>query len=310
MRWPPEQRLAGIGPAERARERSMLLGAVLDCAIVVPMMAAGVWANSLTLIGESLRAVLLIALELYLLALLRRIHRGRMAEYEYGAAKLEQFGNLLVGAAMLLGASWVLGTAALRLAAPPGQPALGMAAAALVAAVNVGINGVVFHAIWRAGRDGTSIILAGQIRSRLAKLIASGLAAGAIAVNALAGEGATGRAADTAGSLLVAVTMIALGVGMWREALPHLVDRRLDEARQVAINRVLARHFAAYEELGTVRTRLVGRGAAVELTLGFAPGRPIGEIQRVVDTVAADLRALVPGAQVTVTPVAAGATAT
>ena len=40
MRWPPEQRLAGIGPAERARERSMLLGAVLDCAIVVPIAPA------------------------------------------------------------------------------------------------------------------------------------------------------------------------------------------------------------------------------------------------------------------------------
>lgn len=305
MRAPREP--ATLGPAERARERSMLLGAVLDCGIVVPMLAAGVWANSLTLIGESLRAVLLIALELYLLVMLRRIHRGRMAEYEYGAAKLEQFGNLLVGAAMLLGASWVLGTAALRLAAPPRQPALGMAAAALVAALNVGINAVVFHAIWRAGRDGTSIILAGQIRSRLAKLIASGLAALAIAANAVWGEGTVGRVADTTGSVLVAVTMVALGAGMWREALPHLVDRRLDEARQVAINRVLARHFAAYEALGPVRSRLVGRGAAVELTLGFAPARPIGEIQRVVDAVAADLRDLIPGAQVTVTPVAAGA---
>ncbi len=282
----------------------MLLGAVLDCAIVVPMAGAGLWANSLTLVGESLRAVLLIALELSLLALLRRIHRERMADYEYGAAKLEQFGNLLVGTAMLLGAAWVLGTAAMRLAAPPRQPALGMAVAALVAAINVGINAVVLHAIWRAGRDGTSIILVGQIRSRLAKLVASGLAAGAITVNALWGEDTPGRVADAVGSGLVAVTMVALGVGMWRDALPHLLDRRLDEARQVAINRALARHFAQYDALGAVRSRLVGRGAAVELTLGFAATRTIGEVQRVVDAVAEDLRALIPGALVTVTPVA------
>lgn len=269
----------------------MPLGCVLDCGIVVPMLLAGLWANSLTPLGETLRAGLLIGLEVFLLVMLRRIHRRRFAAYDYGAA-------------MLLGAAWVLGAALIRLSDPPSQPAIGVAAAALVAFANLGVNAAVLRAVWRAGRDGTSIIMAGQIRSRIARLVASVLAAGAIAVNAVWGAEGPGRLADVAGSILVVVTMVALGTGLWREALPHLLDRSLDEARQAAISRVLARRFAAYGSLGAVRSRFAGRGALVEVTPGFAAARRIGEIQGVADAVAEDIRALIPDAQVTVTPVA------
>ncbi len=205
---------------------------------------------------------------------------------------------------MLLGAAWILATAFWRLSHPPAQPALGVATAAVVAFVNVAINAVVLRSVWLAGRSGTSIILSGQIRSRVAQLAASALAACAIAANAVWGPEGLGRLADTAGSLLVIVTMAVLGFGMWRDALPHLFDRTLDESRQVAINRALVRRFADYDALGTVRSRLVGREAFIEITLGFRAQRTIGEIQHVTDAVADDIRELIPGAAVVVTPVA------
>lgn len=288
----------------------MLLGCALDVGIIGPMLVAGLWANSLTLLGEYLRAGLLTALEIYLFSTLRRIHRRRFGAYDYGAGKLEQFGNLLVGGAMLLAAAWILGSALFRLTNPPSQPAFGIAAAAAVALVNFGINAVALVAVGRAGRDGTSIILTGQIRSRISKFVASALATAAIAVNAVWGAEGPGPLGDVADSVLVVVvvvTMVALGAGLWRDALPPLLDRSLDETRQVAINQVLARHFRAYDALGAIRSRVLGREAIVKVTLGFAAGRSIGEIRGVADAIAEDIRALSTGALVTVTPVTVGA---
>jgi divalent metal cation (Fe/Co/Zn/Cd) transporter len=138
----------------------------------------------------------------------------------------------------------------------------------------------------------------------MAKVVASGLAAAAIAANATWGAAEVGRLADIAGAVLATITMLTLGIGMWRGALPHLLDRSLDEARQIAINRVLARRFADYDALGPVRSRLVGNEALVELTLGFAPWRTIGDIQHIADAVGDEVRTLIPQARVTVTPIA------
>ena len=105
---------ARISAEQRHCERSMMLGLVLDLGIVVPMAGAAIWANSLTLLGECLRAGLMIALEVFLLAVLRRIHRRQLVGYDYGTGKLKEFGNLLVGSAMLLGAAWIGATAGFR----------------------------------------------------------------------------------------------------------------------------------------------------------------------------------------------------
>src|SRR5262249_15174130 len=156
----------------------------------------------------------------------------------------------------------------------------------------------------RAGRDGHSLILNGQIRSRMAKLVASALAATAIAVNAVWGAEGPGRFADTAGSALVVITMVTLGIGMWRAALPDLFDRTLDETHQEAINRALVHCYADYDALGPVRSRLVGREALIDVTLGFAATRTIGEIQQVTNSVGDDIRAQIRDAIVVVTPIA------
>ena len=47
----------GISPVERTRERSMALCCALDLAILLPMLTASIWSNSLTLMGETLRGV-------------------------------------------------------------------------------------------------------------------------------------------------------------------------------------------------------------------------------------------------------------
>ena len=294
--------------AALARERSILLACALDLVLIVPYFLVGLYANTLTLVAEAMRGVLMVGLEVILWVMLRRIHRGRTTEYDYGVGKLEQFANLSIGVAMGALGVWLLLAAIGRWGAPEEQDALGMVLASVAALVNLVLNGVSLRALWLAGRDGTSAIMTVQIRSRTVKLVASAVVAVAILVNAgtdiLHGPGWLAPAAEAAGTVFVGLVMIQLCVSLWREAVPHLLDRSLDEARQASINRALARHFSDYDALLGVRSRIAGKQAYVDIALGFAPGRRIGEIQRVADAVAGDLGDLIPGSVVTVTPAA------
>lgn len=280
----------------------MLLAALSDLVLIAGLFATGLWANSLMILAEGVRALLLVMLEFLLLLLLMRIQRGRTHDFDYGAGKLEQFANAGIGTAMgLAGVSVAVG-AAYRWFHPPDQAGLGLAFAAAVGAANLVQNAVVFRALWLAGRDGGSVILTGQVRTRLAKLVSSVLVLIALLVNLVFQGGPIGHIAEVAGSAFVAFVMLQLAVAMWREALPSLLDRTLEEHQQQRINRALAAHFEAYDSLFAVRSRLSGNTPHVEIELGFGPERTMADVQAVADAVKGAVVALIPGAVVTVVP--------
>lgn len=294
------------GGAERqaamARERAMMTGAVLDVSINLTKLVAAIWANSLTLLGDWLRGALLTILDIFLLALMRRIHRGRIGGYDYGTRKLEQFLNLLVGSAMILAAFWLGVTTFLRSGSHPVQSAGGLTFAVAAAVGNLLINAYVLTRLWHAARDGVSIIMSGQVASRLMKTLASIGVAAAIAANLAFRGTAIGDWADVVGSVLVVVTMLGFGAKIIGDSLPHLLDRALAEPRQSAINQALAHHFEHYEELLAVRTRTEGRDAWIEIEMGFAPDRALAEVEEVAERIAQQVQQLIPQAQVLVIP--------
>lgn len=293
-----------ISEVARKRERSMVIACGSDIAIWLSYVVAAVWSNSLTMLAETVRGTLVLVLEGILLLLLRRIHRRKIRNYDYGVGQIEQFANLGIGLAMGVTGLWIGTAAAYRWWNPPDQASVGLAFAAAAGLVNVFQNGLAFWALWQAGRDGTSVIMMGQIRTRLAKLISSAVVLCALVVNAVFGDGPIGVAADVVGSLFIALVMLELAVSMWRRSLPSLLDRTLEEAQQERINRALIIHFEDYDALISVRSRVSGNTPLVEIALGMAPGRTMGEVQGAVDRIATEIRDLIPGAAVTVVPVA------
>lgn len=285
------------------RERSMLLAALSDLVLIAGQFTTAVFANSLMMLAEAVRAFLLVVLELVLLGVLRRIHRGRMHDFDYGAGKVEQFANLSVALGMGLAGLWVGAGAAYRWWHPPEQVEAGLVFAVAVGALNALQNAYVFRALWRAGGDGRSVIMMGQVRTRLAKLISSAIVLVALTVNASFPGGTVALVAEVAGSGFVALVMVQLAVSMARQSLPSLLDRTLEEKQQHLINRALVRHFDRYDALVSVRSRLSGNMPCVDVVLGFAPERRMDDVQGVTDQVAGEVQALIPGAQVTVTPV-------
>lgn len=291
-----------IDPAARERERSILIASLCDIALIAPFLSVGLWANSLMMLAECARGTLLVVLELLLLVLMRRIHRGRIHDYDYGSGKIEQFANAGIGTAMGLAGVWVGLGSLWRWFHPPAQDQFSLLVVAGLGGINLVLNGYMLWKLWRAGRDGASIILTGQVKTRLVKTLSSGIVMAAFCVNAVFVEGVIGQAAELIGGLFIAAAMIQLSVSMWREALPSLLDRTLEEAQQRLINRALATHFDAYDSFIGVRSRLAGNTPHIQIDLGFSAARTLGDVEDVSDRVRREIIDLLPGAVVTVLP--------
>jgi divalent metal cation (Fe/Co/Zn/Cd) transporter len=284
----------------RRREAALLSGNLLDLAISIAMAVVAVWSNSLSLLADLLRGTPQMAIGFVLYGLMRRIHRGRLTEYDYGTRKVEQFANLVAGSVLILAALWLVLRMLARHALPEEQPALGLLAALGVGLLNFAINVGVLLALWRAARGGGSLILRGQVLTRLSMTIASGCVAVAIAVNTVLAGSFAGVLADLAGTAVVVVMMLGFGGRLVGEAVPHLLDRALGERHQVLVNKALVERFEGYDGLVAVRTRTEGLLPWVEVELAFAPDRPVGEATAEADRLADAVRAQIPDARVLV----------
>jgi cation diffusion facilitator family transporter len=289
---------------ERARERAMILGVTTGLLFGLMMVGCGLWSRSLTLFADSIRAVLLASLDCFVLLVLRRIHRGQLSGFEYGHGKVEYFLNLLVAAGLILAAIGLAGLGVIRSSQPPRPPLFGLDAAFALSALNAAQNVWIFAMLRRAGRDGTSVIISGQIRARVTKLVSSIMATLAILVSSIAQDGSAGLIADLTGTAVVVLIMLWTAFRLIEGALPHLLDRILDEPQQAAINRVLIRHFHSYDELLFVRTRRSGNTMFADIGLGYEPQRSMGEVDHINRAIADELKALIPGALVTITATA------
>lgn len=285
---------------ERRRERAMALGVGTDVLTAMPMLGIAVWSHSLTLLADGLRGGLLTLLELFAYVMLRRIHRRRLPSYEYGAGKIESFLNLLIGAALVLSSVWVFALGVRSLLHPPAANPLGLVGATAIAAANAAQNAWMFVTFLRAGRDRGSVLINGQIRTRLLKLISSIVATLAILISAVFAGRLVGVLADLAGTAVVTQVMLWTAYKLIAGSLPDLLDRTLDEIQHAAINGALIHHFEAFDLIRHVLTRRSGIRMFVEIGLGFHAERSMGDVDLVNQAVRREVEAVIPGATVTI----------
>ena len=82
-----------ITPEQEAEESSVRFGLVADCGLLVVLVLSGFLGGSLTILAEAIRGSLMSLTELFSLVVMRRIHRGQLADLEFGTGKLEQVAN-------------------------------------------------------------------------------------------------------------------------------------------------------------------------------------------------------------------------
>jgi ferrous-iron efflux pump FieF len=290
---------------QRARERSIEFALAMDFAIIAAYSMTAMVSGSLTMLAELLRGVLMTVIEVFALMVMRRIHRGRTAMFEFGSGRLEQFVNLAIATGMLAGTAWIATGAFRRIVGEshPGTPA-GFALAAIAASFNLYVNVLAWDGMRRAARGGGSLIMQGQLQARVVKLVSSAAVQVSLTIAALSSDGVVITWADSAGALLVCGFIVHSAVGMIKTDLPDLVDRAVNEDVQAAINRMLIRHFDDYERLDLVRTRRSGTVVHAEITLGFRSDLTMADVTRRIEAMKASLREEVGEADIAIVAVA------
>jgi cation diffusion facilitator family transporter/anti-anti-sigma factor len=266
---------------QRARERSILFAILADAAIIAAMIQIGLFGGSFTILAEAVRASLMLAIEIFSLVVMRRIHRGVLRGYEFGHGKLEQLASLSIAVSMFGGAIWIaFGVLDILAGARPLGTPFGLALAAMLGALNTWVNIIAWDMIRRAARSGGSIIMQAQLRSRTVKLFSSLFVQATMTVAAVSLNDVIVAWADAIGSAFVAGFIVINAIEMLRSGLPDLLDRTVEEKVQIAINRALAQHFNDYDRLDRVRSRRAGEQVFIEIALGYDRNLGLGEADR------------------------------
>ncbi len=283
-------RHSSITADQRAKERSVFLAILADSAISAAMIPVGLVGGSHTILAEAIRCWLMLAIEIFSLVVMRRIHRGVLADLEFGSSKLELVASLSIAAGMFGGAVWIaFGALEIITGGKAVGTPIGLAFAAMLGAINTCINVVAWDAMRRAARTGGSIIMRAQLRARIVKLFSSLFVQMTMTVAAVMADEIIATWADAIGSVFVAGFIFINAIEMFRGGLPELLDRTVEEETQIAINRALARRFDDYDRLDRVRSRRAGEMVFIEVALGFDGNLTMGEADRRVEALKATL---------------------
>ncbi|HWM31613.1 MAG TPA: cation diffusion facilitator family transporter [Methyloceanibacter sp.] len=275
-----------ITPRQREQEHSVLFGLLADSGIIALMIPIAIFGGSLTLMAESIRCVMMMMIEFFAYNVMRRVHRGKLQDMEFGGGKLEQIANFVMALGMLGAAAWIAYKAFTVISGhePVGTP-LGLGLAAIIGAVNAYINFVAWRAMRHASRGETTLVMLGQLRARMVKLVSSLVVLLSMTVAALSTDNVVVTWADALGSIFVAAFIVWNAWGMLRSSIPDLVDRTAGPAVHETVNNVLVTLAGEYERLDRIRSRRSGRVVFVEVVLTFQPSLTIAEVNERIDRV-------------------------
>ncbi len=300
---PPRPAAIEPTPEQHRREQSILLATVLDGSIVA-LFTIGLVGGSHTVTAELLRGIPVWLLDIFSLVIVRRIHRGTLADMEFGSGKLEQVAGVAVGLGMLFAAAWVASDALALLAGdkPIGAP-LGLAASAACGAINLTCNIVAWDSARRVA--GGSAIMQAQHISRTVKLVSSIVVQFTLTLAAISSDSIVIAWADGLGALFVSGYTAISAVGLLRAALPDLIDRSAGRETLDTIAAAIARHGGEGLQAKRIRTRRSGPFTFVELTLAFDAAATVSQIEPRVQALQDEIAAKLGDAEIVVAYAAA-----
>ena len=286
---------------QKAKEAAVFYTSLADVTICVAMIIFALSTLSLSLLSESIRAVLMTVIEIYSLIVLRAVHRDRFQKFRFGIGKVEQMCNLAIGAALVFSGIWVAYSVVARLLLDHGAATpLGLASAAAVNSISVVENGLGWLALLAASKTDDSVIYRAQIRARFTKMVASGIVLTTMTIAALAKDPVVATLFDCIGATFVAGIMVTIGSKMVAECLPDLLDHPVPSSTKGEIEAGLLSAGIAREEVVRIRTRCAGSIPHVEVTLAPAGGASIADYCRRAASVEGRLQDHLRGADVSV----------
>ncbi|MHB9131625.1 MAG: cation diffusion facilitator family transporter [Armatimonadota bacterium] len=283
------------------RERSILIGWVIGVFSIVPDIIATVLSGSVTMLTDVLRTGSDTTASFLSWLIVRHVSHGKTVDPQYGSGRMENLASLGVAGAMIISFAIVVISACVRFRYPHHLLDVRMAICFTIAA---GLcNGWLWQKNYRLAQRQTSPIMESQWRLYRAKTTIN--ACVLLALSLGAGLRAYHWAAyiDPAASLVLAFLLVVSVYQLISMSVYDLMDRALEDSLQVVIRNEMATVFNQAIELHEVTARRTGSRVTIEILLHVDSDRTMGDIQRVIDTMHADLIRRVPGSEIIITPV-------
>lgn len=290
-----------ITPEQQDKEAAVFWAIALDSVLIIFFTFIGMFSGSMTFISELLRCALLLSIEYVSYVVLRRTHRGKFQAFEFGTGKIERIVNLLVASGLVIACLYIF----TKLISP--EEGVPMSSSNLILAVfgadlNLILNVYFTIAFMRVNTRESSVIISSQIKSRLAKTIASAIVLAILILTLWLPDPESARLVDTFGSAFVLFYMLVIAFGLVKESLPEILDRTVAEPDHYQILRVLTAHFEQYDGFKGYRTRRSGKDLFILINLQFFSKTTLAQIETRLSPIRAELEQEFPGSNVTIIP--------
>lgn len=286
---------------QREKEAAVLGAIVLDSLIVIYFILVGIFSGSMTFISELIRCLLLMAIEYASYIILRRTHRGEYRDFDFGTGKIERIVNLLVAFSLCFACLYIFGKI-ISVGEDTPMSTTNLLLAVVGSDVNLIVNIYFALAFIRVNRKESSVIISSQIKSRLAKTVASLIVLLVLILTLWLPDPRAARTVDLLGSIFILCYMLVIAVGLIKESLPEILDRSVPEPDHFQILRVLATNFDRYDGFREYRTRRSGKDLFILLTLCFLRETTLSQIENRLAPIRQALESELPGAKVTIIP--------
>ena len=293
--------MVSLTPEQKNRESAMLWSIAADLMITFYMMVVGLFSGSVTVISTLARYTLALFVQFVAYYVMRRVHRGKFQEFEFGTGKIERIVNLLV--------AFALGTSCLYVVVKifSGYVETPMSTSSLLLAMiginlNVAKNVYFSMAFIRLNRNNKSVIISSQIKSRIAKGVASGISFCILITALWQPDPKAARIVDILGSVLIMGYMLKTAFGLIKESIPEILDRTVPEPDHHQILKILTAHFDQYDGFSGYRARRSGKDLFILLSLCFFPNTTLSQIETRLVPIRQALETELPGSTVRIIP--------
>jgi cation diffusion facilitator family transporter len=272
-----------------------------NAVLVVIKIISFLIVNSLAVAADLGISCVSLGISAFLYYAIKTADKPADAFHNYGYGKIENVTKAVEGV-ILIGLALSMSVQAIMHLVRVGDvhsPAVGLAACGLGMLINFWGAGFILklgkkYASPALRAEGLHFRLEGCISTAIALSFALVIILRRIGLAALAGY------VDPVATLIVSAIITVPSVRLLRKAFMKLLDASIEEAGQMDIMKVLARHFDDYCHFANIKTRTAGRKQFVDITLIMPEHVSVKKAHRNAEKLKDDLLASIPESEVLV----------
>lgn len=289
--------LEGISPKRVLRVpqvRAAVISVAAGIGILVFKFGAYAVTGSVAILSDAAESVVnVFAANVALISLIVAV-RPPDEGHQYGHGKAEYISGATEGGLILLAGAWILVTATGRFIRP--LPLRNLDWGLAVLGVATAANYLTARFLLRVSREADSVALEADASHLMADVLTS---LGVLVGVALAWFVHEPRVDAVVGAL-VAVYLLRMGWGVYRQSLGGLMDTRLPPREEAVIREILDAHRADIVEYHALRSRRAGVRRFIDLHLVLHRTLTVGKAHQLSDHLEEHIEQALPGTDITI----------